>query len=139
MKNHRYRAKGIDIELIISILDYNYRYRNKKVVIELDHTISIFVDIEHVRYRLSILCKFTVGRRQNAASSPSKFRISFWHGSFPWPKHVENASTFSLDSNRTSFFKTPAHHAIEIVSNVIKGWRKSPLELTLQVRSEMVF
>ncbi len=121
MKNHRYRASGIDIESNISTSDYNYRHRIAKVDIELDQAISNYFDTDPIRYRLSILCKFTVRRRKNAASSPSKSRISFWHGSFPWPKHVENAPTFSLDSNRTSFFNTPAHHAIEIVSNVIKG------------------
>ncbi len=36
-----------------------------------------------VRYRHSILCKFTVSSRKDAASSPSNARISLWHWSFP--------------------------------------------------------
>ena len=54
---------------------------------------------------------------------------SRWHGSFPWPKHVKKFVTFSLVSNKTSFFNTPAHHAS--LRNVIKGSAKiSPVNNT---------
>jgi hypothetical protein len=140
---------------LISISDYNYRYRRNKFDIDAIHSISVLIiryrsyDFDIIvttsvsnsldRYRRSILCKITVRRRGDAACSPSNVRISSWHASFPWPKHVEKAPTFSLDSNRTSFFNTPAHHTSVPVRNVIKGWRKSPLEITLQTRSKMMY
>jgi hypothetical protein len=42
------------------------------------------------------------------------------------PKHVEKVATFSLVSNKTIFFITPAHHASVLVSNVIKGGKNHP-------------
>jgi hypothetical protein len=50
-----------DIGIRKPISDYNYRYRIKKVDIELDQAISNYVDIDPVRYRNnSIFCKIHV-------------------------------------------------------------------------------
>jgi hypothetical protein len=107
---------NFDIELSISISKLQLRCQSYNFDIKVNYDIQVSTSISKFLaryYRKLRLCTELGG----PAIPAGTVRFLGLRDS-----HVKKFATFSLVSNKTSFFNTPAHHAS--LSKVIKGLRK---------------